>query len=140
MRKSLNEECWQTSCDNAEYICLTCHKDLHGKKPKLPAQAVANGLQLTSIPEELSSLNDLEWWFINLCIPFMKLIALPKGKQCSINGQCVDIPAKTNAVTDFLPQIPEEIQLIDFKLKHKLEYKGHHMSMKVYPKIISALN
>ena len=112
-------ECWQASSDNAEYISLTCYKDLHGKKPKLPAQAVANGLQLTPIPGELSSFNDLEWQFISLYTPFMKLIALPKGKQCSINGLCVNVPAKTKGVTDFLPQMPEEVQLVDFKLKCK---------------------
>ena len=103
LRKSLHEECQQTSSDNAKYICITCYKDIHGKKPELPAQAAVNGLKLTPIPKELSSLNDLEWWFISLHIPFMKLIALPKGKQCSINGSCVNVPAKTNAVKDLLP-------------------------------------
>ena len=62
----------------------------------------------------------------------MMLIAMQKGKQCSINGPCVNVPAKTNVVTDLPPQMPEEVQLVDFKLKCKLEYKGHHMSM-VYP-------
>ena len=116
MRKPLHEEYQQTSSDSAEYICLTCYKDLHEKNPKLPAQVVANGLQLTPIPEEFSSLNDLEQWFIISAYLFMKLVALPKGKQCSIIGPHMNVPAKTNAVTDFLPQMPEEVQLVHFKL------------------------
>ena len=60
----------------------SCYKDLHVNRPKLPAQAVAKGLQLTPIPEELSSSNDSEWEFTSLHIPFRKFIALPKGKQC----------------------------------------------------------
>ena len=77
---------------------------------------------------------------ISLHIPFMKLIALLKGKQCSINGPCVNVPANTSAVTDLIPQLPEEVQLVDFKLTYKHEYKGHHMSVEVYLKKNAALN
>ena len=118
------------SPDNIKYICTSCYNNLHGKKNKLPAQAVANGLQLKEMPEKLQDLNDLECYFISLCIPFMKLIALQKGKQFCINGPCVNVPAKTNVVVDLLLQMPEEVQVVDIKLKCKLAYKGHHMSMK----------
>ena len=84
--------------------------------------------------EQFQDLNDLECCSISLRIPFMKLTALPKGKQSSINGPCVNVPANTNAVVDLLLQMPEEVQLVDFKLKYKLTYKGHHMSMKVSPR------
>ena len=105
------------SPDNIEYICITCYNNLHGKKPKLPAQAVTNGLQLTEMPVQLQDLNYLECCFISLCIAFMKLIALSKGKQSCINGPCINVPAKTNALVDLLLQMPEEVQLADFKLK-----------------------
>ena len=49
--------------------------------PKLPAQTVANDLALQQIPDELANLNDLEWRFINLKIPFMKVLPLRKGGQ-----------------------------------------------------------
>ena len=36
--------------------------------------------------------------------------------------------------------MPEEVQLVDFKLKCKLEYKGHHMTMKVHhQEVLNAL-
>ena len=91
------------SPDNIEYICITCYNNILKKKHKLPAQTVANGLQLTEMPEQPQDLNDLEHCFISLHIPFMKLIALPKGKQSYINGPCINVPGKTNAVVDLLP-------------------------------------
>ena len=70
----------------------------------------------------------------------MKLISLPRGGQYGINGPCVNVPATTTAISNLLPQMPEEVQLVDFKLKQKLEYKGHHMTMKVHPqKVLNAL-
>ena len=69
-----------------EYICKTCHKDLKNPQPKLPCQAVVNGLQITPLPHELQHFNDLEQRFISLRIPFMKLISLPRGGQYGING------------------------------------------------------
>ena len=45
---------------SVEYICVTCKKWLSKKIPRMPAQAVANGLDLTPIPPELLNLNDLE--------------------------------------------------------------------------------
>ena len=72
------------SPDNIEYICITCYNNLHGKKPKLHAQAVANGLQLTEMSDQLQDFNDLECHFISLCIPFMKLIALLKASSLAL--------------------------------------------------------
>ena len=43
-----------------EYICKTCHNKLKRKKPEMPAQACANGLELASVPPELQNLSDLE--------------------------------------------------------------------------------
>ena len=52
----------------------------------MPLQAKANGLQLPEIPPELSGLNALELRLISLCVPFMKMVAFPSGKQRSIHG------------------------------------------------------
>ena len=50
----------------------TC--DLALMKGKMPIQAKANGL---SVDKELSDLNSLELRLISMCIPLMKMIALP---------------------------------------------------------------
>ena len=71
----------------------------------------------------------------------MTMVALPKGKQYGINGPCVNVPANLEPVCTLLPRFPHTVKLVDFKLKCKLSYKGHHMQSKVDPhKIISAIN
>ena len=62
-----------------EWVCKTCDRAL--KRGVMPVQAKANGLQLCEIPPELSDLNTLELRLICLRVPFMKMIALPTGKQ-----------------------------------------------------------
>ena len=85
---------------------------------KLPAEAKANNLDLEDIPSELSGLNSLEVQFISLRIPFMKMVALPCGKQRAIHGPAVNVPADLTPVCSLLPRLP-------MKLKRKLCYKGH---------------
>ena len=66
----------------AIYICKTCHSAL--SRGNMPLLSKANGLDFTSeheIPKVLSEINELETRLISLRIPFMKLVALPAGKQ-----------------------------------------------------------
>ena len=99
----------------------------------MPVQAKANNLQLDPIPNELSTLNALEQRLISLRVPFMKLVALPSGKQRSIQGPAVNVPLKLYSLCTMLPRLPTETELIAFKLKRKLNYKGHYMYDYVSP-------
>ena len=118
-----------------QWICKTCDNAL--KRGKLPAQAKANNLDLEDIPSELSDLNSLEVWFISLRIPFMKMVALPCGKQCAIHGPAVNVPTD---LTPVLPRLPSQMQMVPMKLKRKLCYKGHYMFQYVRPaKVLAAL-
>ena len=81
-------------------------------------QAKANGLQLSAVPRELSGLNALELRLICLRVPFMKMVALPSGKQrCiplpsgkqrCIHGPAVNVPAKVDTICDVLPRLPSQ--------------------------------
>ena len=55
----------------------------------MPTQAKANNLVLEPIPIELRDLNSMEIRLISLRIPFMKMMALPCGKQKEIHGPAV---------------------------------------------------
>ena len=70
------------SPDDKEWVCKTCDRTL--VRGSMPVQAKANGLKLCEIPSELSRLNVLELRLICLRVPFMKMVALPAGKQKSI--------------------------------------------------------
>ena len=88
----------------------------------------------------MSCLNSLEVMLISKRIPFMKLVTLPKGKQIGIHGPAVNVPTNLDAICSILPRIPTETQLIPFKLKRRLQYKGHYMFQSVRPdKIMLAL-
>jgi hypothetical protein len=79
-----------------QWMCKTC---VHGlKRGKLPAQAKANKLDLEDILSELSDLNSLEVRFISLMIPFMKMVALPCGKQRAIHEPAVNVPTDLTPV------------------------------------------
>ena len=93
----------------------------------MPVQAKANNLQLDKIPVELSSLNALELRLISQRVPFMKMVALLSGKQRSIQGPAVNVPSKLDSLCTMLPRLPTQSELIAFKLKRKLKYKGHYM-------------
>lgn len=56
MQKVLCPETVKPGPDGKLYICHTCQRAL--KQSKVPTQAVANSLQLSDIPPELSDLND----------------------------------------------------------------------------------
>ena len=92
----------------------------------MPVQAKANNLQLCEIPDELCTLNALEVRLVSLRVPFMKIVALPSGKQRSIQGPAVNVPSKLDSLCTMLPRLPTETELIALKLKRKLKYKGHY--------------
>ena len=88
-------------------------------------QAKANNLDLHGAPAELSELHSLETRLISLRIPFMKMVALPGGKQRAIHGPAVNVPTDLNPVCSLLPRLPSQMQMVPMKLKRKLCYKGH---------------
>jgi len=95
---------------------------------------------LSEIPPELSGLNALELRLISLRVPFMKMVALPSGKQRSIYGPAVNIPSKVDTICDVLPRLPSQSELVTLKLKRKVAYKGHYMYDYIRPqKILDAL-
>ncbi|XP_063411255.1 uncharacterized protein LOC134694188 [Mytilus trossulus] len=105
------------------WICYTCHRKI--LKGKIPAESFANNLALEDIPLELNRLNQLEQHLISLNIPFMKIVALPKGGQKAVHGPCVCVPSDISKVTTTLPRSEDDNCLVKVKLKRKLQYKGY---------------
>ncbi len=112
-----------------EWICFTC--DRHLKKGDIPPQAIANGLRLAPIPDELKALNPLEKHLISIIQAFQKIVPLPRGGQKGVRGQMVCVPADLQKTADTLPWTLDTNNLVRVKLKRKLKYKGHHLYMTV---------
>ncbi len=121
-----------------EWVCKTCDRAL--KRGVMPLQAKANRLQLSEIPPELSDLNALELRLVCLCVPFMKMVALPTGKQRSIHGPAVNVPSKVDTICNMLPRLPSQSELVPLKLKRKLAYRGRYVYDYITPqKLLDAL-
>ena len=104
-------------------------------------QAKANGLALPNVPNELCDLKPLELRLVCMRVPFMKLVALPSGKQRCIHGPAVNVPSKLDSLCNLLPRLPSQTELVPLKLKRKLRFKGHYMYDNVCPdKLTKALS
>ena len=106
------------------WICHTCDRKL--RVGKIPQEASFNGMEVDLIPEELSNLNSLESHLIALHIPFLKLLALPKGGQYGVHGPISCVPSNISKTVHALPRFESDDQFVRVKLKRKLSYKGHH--------------
>ena len=125
--------------NDKEWVCTTCHNQL--KKGNMPAQSQANKLSLPKIPETLSRLFPLEIQLIAKIIPFMKIVAMPRGAQHGIKGQVVLVPADLNKITTALPRSTAESQIISLALKRRLSDKSHVLKQYIRPeKVTEALN
>jgi hypothetical protein len=102
----------------------------------LPVLAIANGLDLDEVPQTLRDLNQLETTFISRRIQFMKLLALPRGRQKAVHGCVVNIPIDPSQITSVLPRVPSAETMITVKLKRKLQYKGHCIMQNIRPDLI----
>ncbi|XP_029931521.1 uncharacterized protein LOC115376171 [Myripristis murdjan] len=123
-----NEECVVpcslVSSRGQLWICFTCHGKLSAGE--MPAECWVNNLALDPIPSELGCLNSLEQHLIALHIPFMKMLALPKGGQNGVHGPVTCVPANIVQTTNVLPRSSMEGSLLQVKLKRKLTYKGYY--------------
>ena len=144
MNNSTVCECLSTNIrkkseDGNEYICMNCQKELKGKNPKMPSQAVANKLELQPQVNILKDLTTLERRCIGLNIPFMtiKTVRL-QGKK--MKGPCVNVPARLEPICSMLPRLPQEMQTVLVKLKRRLHYDGSYMFDYIHPqKVWTAL-
>ena len=127
------------STDGNIWICTTCHRKL--KQGKIPAQSKINNLDLDVVPDELSKLNSIEIRLLSKRIPFMKMVALPRGRQTAIHGPAVNIPTNLDTICKLLPRLPKDSEILPMKLKRRLSYKGHYMYDSVRPEtMITALH
>ncbi|RXN22993.1 hypothetical protein ROHU_023110 [Labeo rohita] len=59
-------------------------------------------------------------------IPFMKMLALPRGGQNGVHEPVTCVPSNVTEVVNVLPRSENDDFMIRVKLKRKLTYKGHY--------------
>ena len=115
------------------FICRTC-KSYVGRV-QLPPQAAINGLLLHDVPPQLQ-LTELEEALVAQRVLFMRVLALPRGRQRAIHGAVVNVPSDVSSTVSVLPQTPGHAGLIALKLKRRLRYKGYVLQQFVRPKFV----
>ncbi|XP_049421807.1 uncharacterized protein LOC125882141 [Epinephelus fuscoguttatus] len=116
--------CQLALCRGQLWICHKCHRKISADE--MPAECWSNNLDVDPVPPELGCLNSLEQHLIALHIPFMKVLALPKGGQNGVHGPVTCVPANITQTSNVLPRSSMEGSLVQVKLKRKLTYKGHY--------------
>lgn len=116
-------------------ICKKCHLML--QKGKVPPQSQVNNLSLTAIPPELNYLSILEHHLVSRIIPFMKIVAKPRGAQHGINGPVVLVPSDLTKVTSMLPRVVSESQIIMLALKRRLADKTSVHQQYIRPSFVN---
>merc|ERR1739838_1133018 len=89
-----------------EHICHTCLSNM--KKGPMPAQAIANDLELMPLPKELSNLCDLEFQLLAQVIPFQKIVGLRGGAYQGVKGESVYVPIDPKRVSHTVTTLPRK--------------------------------
>ena len=79
-------------------------REISLKAGNIPPQAMANNLCPFPSPASLKDLNQLGKHLISPIIPFMKIMALPKGLQKGIHGPIICVPSNISKGTTSLPR------------------------------------
>ncbi|PIK45339.1 hypothetical protein BSL78_17804 [Apostichopus japonicus] len=90
-------------------------------------------MSLPEVPVELK-LHSLEERLVALRTPFMRMRELPRGRQMSIKGNVVNVPADVSTTVRTLARRLDDGQTIPVKFKRKLCYKHSLDSQNVRPK------
>ncbi|KAJ8049090.1 ATP-dependent DNA helicase pfh1 [Holothuria leucospilota] len=124
------------SKENDPWICRTCH--LYVTSGKTPPLGRDNNMTLLEVPDELN-LHSLEERLVSLRTPFMQIRELPRGRQLSLKGNVVNVPADVSTTVKTLPRRIDETQTIPVKFKRKLSFKHSVQSQNVRPsKVVDA--
>ena len=134
----LIEECLKfkpVSNTGEEWICHTCFKNL--KDGKMPAQAIANDLELKPLPPELAKLCPLEERLVAQAILFSVIVSLKGNAYTGVKGETCSVPIepdRINATVQCLPRRLDDANIVPLKLKRRLRYHGYFMRQLIRPK------
>ena len=111
------------SPDGSVKICWTCKNAL--TKGKMPAMAVANGLELFKDPD-CPKLTELENNLIAKIINFQHVTLLHKSRWVAGKGRMISVPVRPEDVMNTvkqMPRMPSAAGLIPVRLKRKMVYR-----------------
>ena len=78
-------------------LCHSCNNNYNSNK--FPSINVNNGLKLDDVPQELSSLADLEQQLIAQVLLFMKIKKLPTTRMGAVVDQVISVPLENEDIS-----------------------------------------
>ena len=134
------------SLDGNLYICLSCKGQM--KQKKKPRRSQKELFGFLNFPESLKVIlealckpknmeakhdpekkylimNRCEDYLLKLCIPFIRVAHLPRGRYFKVIGDLILISADLMHTMEKI--IPHEQSLIPISFKRRLQYKGHYI-------------
>ena len=81
-------------------------------------------MEVDDLAPELANLSTLESRLLATRYPFMKLLALLRGRQSGIKGSVVNVHVSASQVCEALPHTPNSAGLVPLKLKRKMQYRS----------------
>ena len=101
--KKMNDNLVQdTGLDNCHekstlILCHSCNNNFNSNK--FPSININNGLKLDNVPQELSSLADLEQQLIAQVLLFMKIKKLPTTRMGAVVDQVISVPLENEDIS-----------------------------------------
>ena len=114
----------------SKWVCKTCLTNLKGNK--IPRCATANKMQFPMKPKFLD-LTEEECRLVSPRLVFQKLHEAPRGKQKTICGNIVNVPADVINTVAALPRSCEQAGTRKVQLKRKLKSKSYTLSQNIRP-------
>jgi hypothetical protein len=96
----------------------------------MPAQAIANGLELKPQPSVIKNSCALEMRLLAQVIPFSKIVALKGAAYQGVKGESVYVPIQPDKIGKKITVLPNKLtlaHLVPLMLQRRLRYRGYYM-------------
>ncbi|CAF4797900.1 unnamed protein product [Pieris macdunnoughi] len=118
-----------------EFICDSCWNCV--RKCNIPKLAATKNLSFIETPDYLKRLSPLGVRLVSPWLPFLKIVPLQQftnHPQLSLKGNVVNIQVDVGEMIKCLPRRPENAQVIQIKIKRKMQYDRSYMAESIIVK------
>ena len=111
-------------------VCMSCERTI--RNGKVPSLSYVNGMKFPVKPYELDIFGGEER-LIGLRLPFMRIKALPRGRQLSLFGNIINVPAHIESGIIRLPRYINEDGTVSVRIKKRISAKAVYKTYNIRP-------
>ena len=113
--------------DGQFWLCHNCKNNL--KEGKMPNMCWANGLAVSSMPDELADLTDLEHLMIKKNLVFIKIKPKLSTGMKVMHGNCINVPITNDDLlrtSTYLPRKEDDLATVNVAFKRMRKSPYYH--------------